>query len=105
MQGIPFFHFKCLREDVEKIHQQSDVLRLPPEHREMIIAHKEKLNSVYDEYEDTLKKLSIIIKEYRDQQIAIRRLMIMHKRYKKLVKSPQKNWKRPGSGFPLEIAK
>lgn len=105
MQGIPFFHYKCLSEDVDKIHQQAEALRLPAEHMDMIITQKLKLTAVHDDYEIAVKKLAIIIKEYRDQQIAIRRLMILHKRYKKLVKTPQKNWQHETKGLSLRVAK
>lgn len=105
MQGIPFFHFKCLRADLDKILEQSEFLELSNEHKNSILEYKEVLNNVYVNYEAQVKVISSIIQEYKDHQIAIRRLIIQHKKYKQLMKKQRAGWNQEELLAKLKIAK
>ncbi len=86
MQGIPFYQFKSLLGCLDRIGEQSALLQLPAEHTANIDEHKEKLKEVYASYEMSVKKLACILEQYKEQQQAIRRLIVQHKRTKNQLK-------------------
>jgi hypothetical protein len=82
MQGIPYFNYKYLHGNLEKIKAQSESLGLPAEHLLAIHKYQEKLTEMYDKYEDSLKELALLIKEYKDYEKSIYQLHIIHRRNK-----------------------
>ena len=86
MQGISFFQYKCLIDYLNKLQDQAELLSLSAEHCSIISQYKEKLKEVYREYEITLNKVALIVTQYKEQQMAIRRLIVQHKRNKAKIK-------------------
>lgn len=88
MQGILRSHYKLIEDYINKLLAEN-VLDVPcPYQYESILAHKEKLNEIYDNYQETLSQMSTLIKQFEEHKQSVRRLIILQKKKKKeLLKS------------------
>jgi hypothetical protein len=82
MQGITYFDYKYLYDNLEKIKSQAESLGLPAEHLLAIQKYQDKLAEMYGKYEAALNKLAFIVNQYKDHQKSINQLHIIHRRNK-----------------------
>ena len=78
MQAILLVHYKALQQYLHKL-QEEEAFYLPCEHSDVIMQHEEKLKEIYNNYQETLEQVSLIIKQFDEHKQAIRRLMALHK--------------------------
>jgi hypothetical protein len=104
MQGIPSFQHKCLLGYLDKLREQSEFLQLPSDHLKLIAEQREKLIEVYRNYETSVNYLSGIVKQYKENQHAIRRLIVLHKRNKRQQKPESKKSKADVIIMDLKMA-
>lgn len=90
MQGILLFHYKTLEDYLNKL-QQAEVYNLPCEHEKLILEHEERLKEIYINYQEALKQVSIILKEFEEHKQSIRSLMYHHKQCRKQTKKKEIN--------------
>ncbi len=89
MQGILRSHYKLIEDYLNKLLAEN-VLDVPcPYQYESILAHKEKLNEIYDNYQETLSQMSALKKQFEEHKQSVRRLIILQKKKKKEVLKTQ----------------
>ena len=82
MRGIQLFHYKYLLESLHRL-KPAEAADIPAEHTDMILRQEEKLKDIYNNYQLAMGQVSAIIKQFEEQQLAIRRLISHHKGYKR----------------------
>ena len=87
MQGILMSHFNQVKKYLFEL-QQVELFELPCNHLADIVEHENKLSEIYKNYKEALLHVETLIKDFDDHKKSVRRLIIEHKRCKKLVKLP-----------------
>ena len=85
MQGILMSHFKQVKKYLYKL-QEVESFELPCTHLEIIVEHEIKLAEIYENYKTALLNVQMLINEFDEHKKSVRRLIIEHKRCKKLGK-------------------
>lgn len=85
MQGILMSHFKQVKKYLFEL-QQVEQFELPCNHLADIVEHENKLATIYENYKAALVNVQTLINEFDDHKKSVRRLIIEHKRCKKLGK-------------------
>ena len=80
-------HFKQVKKYLFEL-QQVELFELPCNHLVDIVEHEKKLAEIYENYKTALLNVEALIKEFNDHKKSVRRLIIDHKRCKKLIRMP-----------------
>ena len=84
MQGIKFFEYKYLLDNLKKIKEENTSL-FPEGHEEQILLSEEKLVKIYEDYRMSLIKVAEIIRQFDEHKVTIRKLVSRHKNCKKFL--------------------
>lgn len=84
MQGIKFFEYKYLLDNLNRLKEDNTSL-FPEGHGEQILHSEEKLLKIYEDYRISLVRVAEIIKQFDDHKMAIRKLVSRHKNCKKFL--------------------
>lgn len=84
MQGILLSHFNQVKKYLNDL-QQIELFDLPCNHLTAIIEHEQKLVEIYENYKTALSQVETLIKEFDGHKKSVRRLIIHHKRCRKLI--------------------
>lgn len=88
MQGIPFFDYKVLQENLDQLLQAPD-FTASQEYIALLEQHKKNLTETYRQYGSSLKELSELTKKFEKIKLDVRKLMVLHrKKIKQLQKKP-----------------
>ncbi len=85
MQGILLSDFKQVKKYLFEL-QQVELFELPCNHLDDILEHENKLANIYENYKTALLNVETLIKDFEDHKKSVRRLIVDHKRCKKLRK-------------------
>jgi predicted chitinase len=85
MHAIQSYHHVRLQGYLIQLKHESEVFKLPDEHLNTVVQQEKKLIQVYNKYQAALEEVAILIKQYDKEHQSVRRLMFMHKRYRKLL--------------------
>lgn len=85
MQGILMSHFNQVKKYLYDL-RQLEQFKLPCNHLTVIVDHEIKLAEIYENYKTALFQVEILIKEFDEHKKSVRRLIMEHKRCKKLVR-------------------
>lgn len=85
MQGILMSHFKQVEKYLTKL-QEGDYFDLTCTHIDTIVAHEKKLAEIYESYRQALQNVEVLISDFKEHKKSVRRLIMEHKRCKKMVK-------------------
>lgn len=77
-------HFKQVKKYLYDL-QQIELFELPCNHLTTIVEHEKKLSEIHENYKTALFKVETLIKEFDEHKKSVRRLIIEHRRCKKLV--------------------
>lgn len=89
MQGILLSHFNQVKKYLYDL-QQIELFDLPCNHLTAIVEHEQRLVEIYENYKTALFQVESLIKEFDGHKKSVRRLIIHHKRCKKLLIAPTK---------------
>lgn len=83
MHAIQRYHYLRLQEYLTVLKRESEILGLPEEHQVLIVEQEIKLKQLYNNYQEVLKDVAELIKQYQTEDKSIRRLICVHKQYSK----------------------
>jgi hypothetical protein len=78
MQGIQSFDYKLLLGHLHRLHEAGTFL-VPCEHSQLILEQEERLIETYRNYLVAVEDVAMIIRQFEEQKLAIRRLVTIHK--------------------------
>jgi hypothetical protein len=87
MQGILMSHFQQVKKFLSEL-QQVELFDLPCTHLNNIVEHEQRHAEIYQKYKTALFNVETLIKEFDVHKKSVRRLIIEHKRCKKLIRIP-----------------
>lgn len=88
MHAIQRYHYERLQGYLDLLQQESKILELPSDHQFTILEQEKNLTQLYNNYQAALQAIAILIKQYDKEHQSVRRLMFIHKQYRK---NSQKN--------------
>ncbi|MDN3656784.1 hypothetical protein QWZ08_14150 [Ferruginibacter paludis] len=83
MQAIQRYHYDRLRGYLNLLQKEAEFYQLPEGHLLSIIEQGNKLQDLFTNYHEALAFIEILIKQYDSEYHAVRRLMHLHKQYRK----------------------
>ncbi len=90
MQGIQFFEYKNLKNALDKL-QNTEEGNLPAQQPDAVIEYDEKLNEIYGNYRLALQEVALVIKQFEEHKLSIRRLVASHKQHTKTLIKKQES--------------
>jgi hypothetical protein len=81
MHAIQRYHYIRLQEYLNVLKRESEIWGLPDEHHLSIIQQEIKLKELYNNYQEVLKDVAELIKEYQKEDKSVRRLISIHKQH------------------------
>jgi hypothetical protein len=87
MQGILMSHFKQVKKYLYDL-KQVELFDLPCNHLNDVLQHEQRLAEIYENYKTALLNVETLIEEFDVHKKSVRRLIIEHKRCKRLVRMP-----------------
>ncbi len=84
MQGIKFFEYKYLLDNLKRI-KEDNISLFPEGHEEQIFRSEEMLIKIYEDYRKTLIRVAEITKQFDEHKLTIRKLVSRHKNCKKFL--------------------
>lgn len=83
MHAIQRYHYDRLQEYLHLLKKESEVFELPGDHQNAIIEQEKILIKLYNNYQEALLEVANLIKQYDQEHKSIRRLLFIHKQYRK----------------------
>lgn len=78
-------HFNQVKKYLYDL-RQIEQFELPCNHLTTIVEHDNKLAEIYENYKTAMFQVEILIKEFDEHKKSVRRLIMEHKRCKKLLR-------------------
>jgi uncharacterized protein YlaN (UPF0358 family) len=82
MQGILRSHYKLVKEYLDKLQEENATNPFCP-YYETILQHKEKLTEIYENYREAFEQMALIINQFEEHKLSVKRLLILQKKKKK----------------------
>ena len=83
MNAIQRYQYDRLHGLLKHLQSESEFLCLPVEHTTEIIEKENRLKQLYIHYQSALLQIAQLIKQYEQEQQAIKALVISHKNYRR----------------------
>lgn len=83
MQGIQRYHYERLKGYLNLLQKEAEFYQLPENHQLSIIEQGQKLEKIFTNYHEALAVVEFLIKQYESEYHAVRKLMYIHKQYRK----------------------